>query len=112
MSAAASALAAWMTHTVSLQRLAGTSGRGAPVFAAAADVAAFVDPGETQVRGVGGESAVAVATAFLPADAAPVPVGSRVTLPAELGGGTYTVTTSAVRNSARGTPDHVEVKLT
>lgn len=110
-SAATSALARWMTHTVSLQRLTGTAARGGPVFGAAADVSAFVDPGETQVRGPGGESVLSTATVFLPADTAPVPIGSRVTLPAALGGGTFTVVTAAVRDSARGTPDHVEVKL-
>jgi hypothetical protein len=111
-SAATSALAAWMTHTVTLERLTGTNARGGPVLAAGVESLAFVDTGESQVRGPGGESVLSVATVFLPATTSPVPVGSRVTLPAGLGGGTYTVATSAVRDSARGTPDHVEVRLT
>lgn len=112
MAGASSIIAAWMTHAVVVERLIGTSGTGAPAYGELETLAAFVDPGESYVRGTAGESVLSTATCFLPVEVETVPVGSRVTLPADFGGRVATVVQSAHRRSGRGTPDHLEVKLT
>jgi hypothetical protein len=104
-------ITAWMTHSVSVQRLTGATVDG-PAYAAAATVAAFVDPGTSYVRGPGGESVLCTATVHMPSGTADVPVGSLVTLPAAFGGRVGVVAASAAYASALGTPDHLEVKLT
>jgi hypothetical protein len=109
---AAAVLAAWMTHSVVVERIVGSTSGGAPVFGEPEALAAFVDPGESYVRGTAGESVLSTATCYLPVTVETIPVGSRVGLPTDFGGRVAIVVQSAHRRSGRGTPDHLEVKLT
>ena len=112
MAGASTIVTAWMTHSVVVERLVGSSGTGAPAYGEAETLAAFVDPGESYVRGTAGESVLSTATAYLPVTVETIPVGSRVGLPTDFGGRVAIVVQSAHRRSGRGTPDHLEVKLT
>jgi hypothetical protein len=108
---ASTIITAWMTHSVVVERLIGATSGGAPVYGEPEALAAFVDPGESYVRGTAGESVLSTATCFLPVTVETIPAGSRVGLPTDFGGRVAVVVQSAHRRSGRGTPDHLEVKL-
>jgi hypothetical protein len=113
-SAAATALAAlWFTESVQIERFAGQTGYG-PTFGTPTTQLAAIDHGAREVRTITGEAKVSTARVFLPLpQALPlVPVGSRVTLPAEHGGENGIVLERHVHSSGVGTPNHLELVLT
>ncbi len=110
MTTAAKLAAMWFTMTCSVERRSGDGAVG-PVFAAATDVVCFVDPSTKQIRSSTGETVLSFAAVFAAADVAAVPIGSRVTLPADVGGAVGYVLSSAVHTSGVGTPDHLELRL-
>ena len=110
MTTAAEAITEWMTHAVTVERWAGHGAAG-PLYDAPVALFAFVDPTTTQVRSATGETVLSSAGVFLPHDTSMIPVGSKVALPAEVGGGDGVVLTVAVHHSGMGTPDHMELRL-
>lgn len=103
-------------HEFGVRRLTG-SGSGGDVFTPAspadpATVTGFWSDGTKLVRDMDGQEVVSSAQAAHPIGDDRIPPGSLVTAPAQFGGGTFTVITTA-RGDGGGlpTPDHWEISL-
>lgn len=104
-------LADWWQHTVTVERLIGTSAYG-DKFAAGETLAGFVDDSNKLIINGQGQQVVSSARVFLPPATADIPLKSRVTLSGPFLGRQSTVI--AVSRHDAGvlpTPNHLEVSL-
>jgi hypothetical protein len=109
---ASAVVQAWMRYDLLVEPYIGATSAG-PTYGPMVRIKSFIDPGDSLVRGPGGETVTSTATAYLPTDTdlASVVVGSKATLMDDFGGRTAIIVSVAARASTMGTPDHVEVKL-
>lgn len=104
-------LAQWWNTPVIVERRTGTGSSG-DVYSAATTEVGFVDDTTKLVRATDGQQVVSSSRVYLPATTPVIPIGSRVTLPANYGTAQRsTVLTSSVNQSGLPTPDHVELAL-
>lgn len=99
-----------LVHTVTVERLTGRSVTG-PVYATGEEVQALVIDKRALVKSPNGETLVSPTGVHMPDGTDYIPVGSRVTLPSQFGGGTREVVECSILSTGIGTPDHVEVRL-
>lgn len=104
-------LAAWWVHTVAIERKTGASSYG-DVYAASETARGFVSDDDHLVLNGDGEQVVASTRVALAPTVTPVPVGSRVTLPAAFAS-RVTVVIAASVGDAGGLPlpSHHEISL-
>jgi hypothetical protein len=108
-------LAEWFRHPIVIERFAGVGAIG-DLFSPAETVMGFVHDDTKIIAGTGGQQIISSAQVALPAATAYVPVGSRVTLPAQFAAPGQT-RSPLVIGSARAdgggqpTPDHITLML-
>lgn len=104
-------LASWWVHPVTIRRWLSESAYG-PTFAAAETVRGFVQGGPKLVRDSTGAEVVSSVQVALPITVAFVPPQSEVDLPAQFGGRTARVLSTAVGDGGgQPTPDHSVLNL-
>lgn len=104
-------LAAWWVHPVTIERFTGSTAYG-DSYAPADPADGFVSDDNHLVLTANGEQVVASTRVALAPDVAPIPVGSRVTLPAAFGS-RVTVVLASSTGDAGGLPlpAHHEISL-
>lgn len=104
-------LASYWVHDIAIERFAGSTAFG-DEYDDAVTVAGFVSDDDRLVRDPSGEQVVSSTRIALPATVAPVPVGSRVTLPAAFGNRESMVISSSVGDAGGlPLPAHHEISL-
>lgn len=104
-------LAAWWNTAVTVERRTG-SGASGDVYSTATTEVGFVDDTDKLIRSSDGQQVVSSSRVYLPASTPVIPVGSRVTLPANYGTPRRSVVlASSLNESGLPTPDHVELAL-
>lgn len=98
-----------LRHTVTVEPYRGTESWGQPTYAAAYEVACFVDNKRRLVRAADGHEVVSETTVYAPLDT-DCPVDSRVTLASD---GRQARVLDVKRRDGGGmpTPDHLEIVL-
>lgn len=107
---ASSDITSWLIHTVGVERYAGRGVTG-PVYDPIEYLSALVIDRRTQVRSASGETVISPTGVYLADGTDAIPLESRVTLPAEMGGRVSVVLSVSVLRTGLGTPDHVELRL-
>jgi hypothetical protein len=98
-------------HTIRVKRYQGSGAKG-DVFADEVELKGLVEDANTLVTNAQGEQVNSSARVFLPADTAPIPLDSEVTLTGPCLGRTTRVIGVNVHDAGGlPTPDHVEVVL-
>ena len=105
-------LSDWWVHTVTVRAWKGRSGSGADVYGAPVNLTGYVAGGRRLVRDTNGEQVVSEATLALPSTAPVLIAGSKITLPARLGGRTTTILAVSIGDTGGLLDlDHAEYSL-